>query len=119
MKNLIYIFIFVLFFSSCKKEKKNYSVTYKVIETSNTTPSYTIRYTLRNGTTQSVSSIVSNSWSSGALSDYDAGAYLNLQIEGSGGGKYEMYILVNGAPDVNRIADDSNGTQSLETSLPN
>jgi len=119
MKHLIYISFLLLVFSSCKKEEKKYSVTYKIIEISNNTPTYIVRYTLNNGATQSLGNITANSWTSGTLSDYKAGSVLNLEVEGSGGGTYEMYILVNGTNDGYRIADDSNGAQSLEVVLPN
>ena len=94
MKKLIYISILLFIFSSCKKEVKKYSVTYKIIETSNNTPTYTIRYTLNNGSSQSVSTSA-NSWTSGTLTDYKAGTGLTLEVEGSGGGEYQMYIFVN------------------------
>jgi len=118
MFRIIIVVLSVLFFS-CKKEEKKYSVTYKVIETSNNTPSYTIRFTTNSGATQSQGPITAGSWNSGKLLDYKPGEYLKLEVEGSGGGEYQMYIYVNGAPDVNRIADDTNGAQSLETILPN
>ena len=117
MKKLLYILLASLLFSSCKKEPKTVYVSYKIIETSANSPTYTVGYSLADGTTKSIGGLTSSKWVSDKVSDVEIGKYLSLSVEGTGGGAYEMYIYVNGRLDSQRIAGDGYGRQTLTTQI--
>lgn len=112
-KNII-LLLFVLSFFTCKKEKKEYTVQYRIQRTNNSTSAYTVRYTTPEGSTKSIGPISGSQWNSGVLSNYKAKQYVTLSLEGTGGGTYQMYIYTNTAPYKMREADDNSGPQSIE-----
>lgn len=116
-KKLLYIFFLLLLLSSCKKEPETVYVSYKVIETSSNSPTYTVGYSLADGTTKTIGGQTSSNWVSEKVSDVEIGKYISLSVEGNGGGSYDMYIYVNGRLDSQRDADDSNGKQTLTTQI--
>lgn len=117
MKQFI-LLTFVLLLFSCKKEEKNYSVIYKIIEKSSYAPSYIARYTLPDGSTQSLTSS-KEMWVSEKIIDYKANSFISLSVEGSGGGEYDMYIYINGTLAKTRPASDGFGAQTLEMQITN
>lgn len=117
MKKLLYILLVAFFITSCKKEPETVYVSYKVIETSSNSPTYTVGYSLADGTTKTIGGLTGSKWVSEKVSDVEIGKYLSLSVEGNGGGSYEMYIYVNGRLDSQRVADDSNGKQTLTTQI--
>ncbi len=120
MKNSIYILsgIILLVLSSCKKEPKTAYVTYKVIETSNSTPTYTVGYTLANKSTKTLGSLTQDKWVSDKIADVALGTYISLSVEGSGGGTYDLFIYINGVLHSRRQAGDGFGIQTLESQVP-
>ena len=112
-KKLLFILFASLFIASCKKEPKTVYVSYKIIETSANSPTYTVGYSLADGTTKSIGGLTSSKWVSEKVSDVERGKYISLSVEGSGGGAYEMYIYINGQLDSKRIAGDGYGRQTL------
>jgi|APLak6261678615_1056124.scaffolds.fasta_scaffold00006_57 hypothetical protein len=120
MKNLLAILIvFSFVLTSCKKEEKTYSVIYKIIEKSSRTPTYIARYSLPDGSTQSVGSITKEFWVTDKIINYKANSYLSLSVEGSGGGEYDLYIYINGTLAKTRPASDGFGPQKLEMEISN
>lgn len=108
---------FIVFFFACKKEKKDYTVRYRIQRTNSSTAPYTVRYTTADGTTKSIGSISGSQWNSGVLTDYKAKQYVTLTLEGTGGGTYQMYIYTSTAPYKMREADDNSGPQSIEMKI--
>jgi hypothetical protein len=117
MKKLFFLSLAVLLLSSCKKEAKTVYVSYKIVETSSYTPTYTVGYSLADGTTKTIGRQTNSKWVSEKISDVEIGKYLSLSVEGTGGGTYEMYIYVNGRLDSQRIAGDGYGRQTLTTQI--
>lgn len=117
MKKIVSILLILTFFASCKKEPKTVYVSYKIIETSANSPTYTVGYSLADGTTKSIGGLTSSKWVSDKVTDVEIGKYLSLSVEGTGGGAYEMYIYVNGRLDSQRIAGDGYGRQTLTTQI--
>jgi hypothetical protein len=117
MKQIASILLILVFLASCKKEPKTVYVSYKVIETSSNTPTYTVSYSMADGTTKSIGGQTGSKWVSEKISDVEIGKYLSVSVEGTGGGSYEMYIYVNGRLDSQRDADDTNGKQTLTTQI--
>lgn len=117
MKQLLFILLASLFITSCKKEPKTVYVSYKIIETSAYSPTYTVGYSLADGTTKTIGGQTISKWVSEKISDVEFGKYLSLSVEGNGGGAYEMYIYVNGRIDSQRIAGDGHGKQTLTTQI--
>jgi hypothetical protein len=120
MKNILYVLsgIIILFCFSCKKEPKTVYVTYKVMEISNNTPSYTVGYTLADKSTKTLGSFTQSKWVSDKIEEVDKGTYISLSVEGSGGGSYDMFIYINGVLHSRRQADDGHGKQILEAQIP-
>lgn len=117
MKKTIYIlFVSLLFLSSCKKEAKTVSVTYKIIVTGGN-PTYTASYTLADGTTKTQGKITQSKWLSDNIKEVETGKYISLSVEGSGGGFYELFIYINGILNSHREAGDGYGTQTLNTQV--
>jgi len=114
-----FLILISLFFTSCKKEEKKFSVVFKVVETGSGTPVYTVRYTLPNGSTQSKGGNTQEIWVSEKIDDYKGGQYLTLSVEGSGGGSYDMYIYINGSLQARRAAGDGFGEQVLGVQIVN
>ncbi|HEY0030138.1 MAG TPA: hypothetical protein VGC65_05225 [Bacteroidia bacterium] len=119
MQKIFYLLLSsLLLFSSCKKEPKTVYVTYKIIETSNNTPTYTVSYTLASGTTKSQGNLTQSKWVSDKITDVEVGKYITLSVEGSGGGDYDMFIYINGSLYAHRKAEDGFGRQTLESQVP-
>ena len=119
MKKLLYILLVSLLIASCKKEPKTVYVSYKIIETSANSPTYTVGYSLADGTTKSIGGLTSSKWVSDKITDVERGKYVSLSVEGNGGGAYEMYIYINGQLDSKRIAGDGFGKQTLTIQIQN
>ncbi len=117
MKRILPLFLLFAFFS-CKKEPKTVSITYKIIEKTSFTPTYTVSYTLANGTSQSKGGITAAKWVSDKIPDVEMGKAISLSVEGNGGGEYDMYIYINGSLQAHRIAEDGHGRQTLNAEVP-
>lgn len=118
MKRLLTIVLLLTLFFSCKKEPKTVSVSYKIIEKTSFTPTYTVVYTLANGASQSQGGITAAKWVSDKITDVEVGKAISLSVEGSGGGEYDMYVYINGSLHAHRIAEDGQGRQTLNTEVP-
>lgn len=119
MKNVGFILLSLFFLLSCKKEKKEYTVRYRIYRVSAATvnSTYTVKYTTADGATKTIGNLNSEQWNSGELSGYKAKQYITLSLEGSGGSVYKMYIYTNTSPYKSRDADDNFGAQSLEMKI--
>lgn len=117
MNKLILLLLTVICFPFCKKEAKTVFVSYKIVETTSYAPTYTVRYTLADGTTKSLGGLTKSTWVSEKIVDVETGKYLSLSVEGSGSGAYQMFIYINGYLVANREADNTNGAQTLETQI--
>jgi hypothetical protein len=117
IKFLFLFFIAVSFVLGCKKEKKEYTVRYRVQRINSGTSSYTVRYTTADGSSKSIGPITGDQFNSGELPGYKAKQYITLTLEGNGNGVYKMYIYTSSAPYKVRDADDNFGPQSLEMKI--
>lgn len=119
MKQFVAILLSVTFLiAGCKKEPKTATVTYKIVEKTSFTPTYTVSYTLANGSTQSKGGISASLWVSDKIADVEMGKAISLSVEGNGGGEYDMYVYINGNLHAHRIAEDGHGRQVLNTEVP-
>jgi len=96
MKKIIFIvFISVLFFSCKKSDPVPYSVSYKIEETTNSTPAYTVTYSTENAT-QTEGPITFANWSSPTVKKM-LGESVTLSLDGgSGAGSFILRIYANG-----------------------
>ncbi len=115
-KIFLVLFVSVSFFS-CKKEKKEYTVQYRIQRMTTGGNPFSVRYTTADGATKSFGPVTGDSWNSGVLPNYKAKQYVTLTLEGIGGSMYKMYIYTSSAPYVVRDADDNSGAQSIETKI--
>ena len=95
-----YSYLIVLVVSTaigCKKtEPQPYSVSYKIEETTNSTPAYTVSYSTENAT-QTEGPITLGQWSSPVVKK-QPGESVTLTLDGgSGAGSFIMRIYANGA----------------------
>ena len=115
-KILLVLFVSVCFYS-CKKEKKEYTVQYRIQRMTTSGNPFSVRYTTGDGATKSFGPVTGDSWNSGVLPNYKAKQYVTLTLEGIGGSMYKMYIYTSSAPYFVRDADDNSGAQSIETKI--
>ncbi|HET6226921.1 MAG TPA: hypothetical protein VFF27_11620 [Bacteroidia bacterium] len=119
MKNFIYICsFFLLICSSCKKEDKTYTVTYKVTENVPGSAPFSVRYTGSDGALKTEGPINSGNWTTPDMNGYKHNAIVSLYLD-SPSGTYDLYILVDGNVTSHVTADGGFGEQLLETQLPN
>lgn len=118
MKQLIYIFSFIFLITSCKKDDKTYTVTYKIFENIPGSAPFSVRYSQSDATLKSEGPVSTGNWTTPDLNGYRSNAIVSLYME-SAGGTYDMYIYVNGSVASHVIADGGFGEQLLEAQLPN
>lgn len=93
-----FILLFTLALISCKKDdpEKQARVTYKVIETSSATPSYTVTYSGESNATRTEGPITADSWTSSTITDKERGDFVSFTVEStSGSGSFKMQIFMN------------------------
>jgi hypothetical protein len=118
MKNLIYILFLLILISSCKKDDKTYTVTYKVFENTPGSSPFTVRYTSSDGTLKQEGPINPGTWTTPDMNGYRSNSIVSLYLD-SPAGTYDMYIYVDGAVVTHVTADGGFGEQLLEAQLPN
>ncbi len=117
MKKLYYIpFLLILCFS-CRKDDKTYTVSYSVVSQTPGSSTYTLRYSLADGTYKTEGPVTSETWITENLTGYKKGAIVSLYLESSSG-SYDMYIYVNGDVASHGAAEGGFGEQVLEAQIP-
>jgi hypothetical protein len=114
---LLYMIIICL--GSCTKSKPDPEniVVYTVVETSNNTPQYSIKYSTPQGD-KIVGPITQNSWLSKKLSNFKRGDFVSLSIEtSSGAGSFTTSVYLNGVL-VKEEKMDYPYLKKLEATLP-
>ena len=119
MKNFSYILFFLLFtISACKKDDNTYRVSYKIVETSLSPGSYSVRYSMPDGTLKSEGPINTDTWLTADMTGYKKNTIVSFYLDASGG-SYEMIIYVNGEVNQQANAYGGMGEQLLEARVPN
>lgn len=118
MKKFICIISLLLVITACKKETKNYTVTYKIYENTPGSAPFSVRYTLSDGTLKSEGPISSGNWTTPDMNAYRSNQIISFYLE-SPAGTYDMYIYVDGSIASHVTADGGIGEQLLEAQLPN
>lgn len=121
MKNAL-VMLTVTTLLSCKKEtdpEKQARVTYKVIETSATTPSYTVSFSAENNSTRTEGPIISDSWTSETIRDKERGDFVSFTLESQGSsGSFTMQIYMNSVLWQEMQVDNPYSPATLSGNLP-
>ena len=117
MKTIIYLFISLTIFTSCEKEKKTFTVSYKITVISGSSPAYYVQYSAQNNSTQSKGPISQTMWVSDKVTDKEEESTVSLKLTGGQGCSYMMYIYVNGALRVQDRMDDPYGPKTITADL--
>jgi hypothetical protein len=119
MKKILFpLLASLLLLSSCKKEEKNSYISYKIVKNGGTMPSYTVRYTLANGSTQTKGPITDSRWLSDVIREVEPGTELSLALEANPSATFDMMIYINGALEAHREGGGGYGTQTLTARVP-
>ena len=100
MTRFLAIVFILVSFASCEKiePSKKWEVHYQLLNIGNDIPTYRVNYTLKNGSTKKVGPFNTYNWESEALTEFEEGTSVFLEIEIiSGKGQFEMIILRDGA----------------------
>ena len=117
MRIFAFILAFLIFFSSCEKEKKTFTVSYKITVISGSSPAYYVQYSAQNNSTQSKGPISQTMWVSDKVTDKEEESTVSLKLTGGQGCSYMMYIYVNGALRVQDRMDDPYGPKTITADL--
>ena len=117
MKNLVYFFLLLAVFSSCKKNAKKHSVIYKITVIGGH-PAYTVNYSDTENSTASQGPFTDQMWVSPKVEDRDAGTSVYLTLEGGVGGSYYMYIYIDGSLQKTDRMDDPYGPKTISATIP-
>ena len=118
MKKFFYTLFLVILISSCKKDDRTYTVTYKVYENTPGSSPFSVRYITSDGTFKQEGPVSSGNWTTPDMNGYRSNAIVSLYLD-SPAGTYDMYIYVDGSVVTHLTADGGFGEQLLEAQLPN
>jgi len=117
---IVLISIIVLIFSACRKEEEElHQVSYVVIETSNDSPQYSVKYAADNGNTKVVGGITEASWSSESIMNKKRGDFVSLTVESpSAAGAFVARIYFNGVLFLEDKMYNPHGPITISGNLP-
>jgi hypothetical protein len=116
----VFLLLLLFAFAACKKNEDDLPVyvSYKITETSQDAPVYSVSYTADGGVTKSIGGISAPGWSSESVKmkhgDY---ASINLRSQ-DGAGSFTMAIYVNGSLWKQETADNPNADKTISGEIP-
>jgi hypothetical protein len=113
MKNSAILFVLLSLLVSCKKEEPTAVITYKVSETTTSTPAYTVTYSAENST-KTEGPLTSASWSSPGIKKKNGDHVVFTLDGGTGTGSFNFSIYMNGVLQITDHLDNPNGPGTIE-----
>jgi hypothetical protein len=112
----------IVVLAACKKEpdpEEQARVTYEVVETSSSVPSFTVSYTGENSATETEGPISSSSWRSETIKDKKRGDFVSFTLDSnSGSGSFKMRIYMNGVLWMEETVDIPFTPKTISGNLP-